>query len=227
MYEIRESVADQTGEERMRQELSTQTIAIIAVALAVGSALFCVRWALRYRAMVQRYESQVLVIESKQDDLKEQVLNFAALLLKSSEETPRSHRLRPANERIAQMCDVIGSSITLLREYETVRADLFLLWYHEQMERRHLPKSNQGKSPPVDAPLPLERPLLPLSSYDLPIHGRPYFPPEFRDDGSSRSTVAGRPAGNGGTREKRGIRTAGSLRANNTSDHALPSLRGL
>jgi len=137
----------------MRRKLSARSLAVIAVSLAVGSAVFCWKWASRYSAKIKKYEREIVSIESKHEDLEHQVVNMAALLLRITEEPPRSHRLAPVGYQFVTQYDSIASSLSLLRTFEAARADSFLMWYYTQMKRRHfrdvsvLPNLSKGGFP--------------------------------------------------------------------------------
>jgi hypothetical protein len=63
------------------------------------------------------------------------VLNLAALLLKSSEEPPRSKRLEASFRFSPSLLD--GSSTPMLRTIEQARANRFLKWYYAKLRERH------------------------------------------------------------------------------------------
>jgi len=121
----------------MRREISNRTIALIAICLAVGSSLFC--WGLTQRSsrIEETRERNIVRFENDLDQLRYELINVGALLLKSSEMPSRSGRMVPTDSRLsARYCD-LGSSPTLFQTFETVRANDFLVWYYQQMKKLH------------------------------------------------------------------------------------------
>lgn len=120
----------------MRRELSTRTFALIAICLAVGSSLFCWGFSRRSAFLLERRERAIIEFESRLDELRNEMVNVGALLMKSGEMPSRSGRIAPANSLSARFCD-LGSSPTLFLTYETARANEFLAWYYLQMKQLH------------------------------------------------------------------------------------------
>lgn len=120
----------------MRRELSTRTLGLIAISLAAGSSVFC--WALSRRSVLleEKRERAITKFESELDELRTEIINVGALIMKSSEMASRSDRIAPADPVSVRFCD-LGSSPTLFLTYETARANQFLAWYYLEMKKVH------------------------------------------------------------------------------------------
>jgi hypothetical protein len=121
----------------MQNRLSTRSLAVLAVCLAVATSVFCWRWASRQVAAVQKHERNVMLMESRQDELETQLLGIAALLLKASENGPELERIQPSSPLIAGLCGDLETS-PVLRSIEQARADLFLIWYYQNIRKYYL-----------------------------------------------------------------------------------------
>ena len=120
----------------MRRGLSTQCLALLAIGLSIASVLVCLRWVSRDLWRITRWERETVALESKQDELEHQLLNLAALLMKSSEESPRLSRIEPPDGPYTREChEFFDSSPTLFRALETARANIFQMWYYEQVKK--------------------------------------------------------------------------------------------
>jgi hypothetical protein len=84
----------------------------------------------------EKRERAITKFESELDELRTEIINVGALLMKSSEMASRSGRIAPADPVSVRFCD-LGSSPTLFLTYETVRASQFLAWYYLEMKKVH------------------------------------------------------------------------------------------
>ncbi|MCX8036632.1 MAG: hypothetical protein N3D11_06200 [Candidatus Sumerlaeia bacterium] len=125
----------------MRHDLSTRSLALIAVCLAVSSAAFCWHWAMRHQRSIERYDRAVAAMESRQEDLEFHLMGLAALMQRVNAQHQGGGRLMPSVLPFEQACREMASSLTLLNQFETARADSFLLWYYRKMKAFHMPET--------------------------------------------------------------------------------------
>jgi len=116
----------------MNRTLSIQTLSLIAIGLAVASAVFCWRWAVRYKATIRGYATEIESLKAKQDDFEFNVVNLAALLMRSREETSGGGRLFPVGARVTPEYAARLTS-PRVEAIEAARADSFLYWYYDQI----------------------------------------------------------------------------------------------
>jgi len=97
----------------VRRELSTRSLALIALGLAVASGVFCWQWASRYSAAIARHDREVLSLQLQHNKLEHLMLNIRTLLFINPATFMQSRRAiaPPAPESLQEQD--IGSSPTL------------------------------------------------------------------------------------------------------------------
>ena len=123
-----------TGGAKMARELPDRTIALIALALAVFSLVFCWAWTLRCSSTIERHECEILSTKWTQDELAHQMLNLGALLMRSDEDLLDSPWILSTYRATARACETESSGT--FKTIEAARANGFLRWYYASVEKR-------------------------------------------------------------------------------------------